>query len=163
MGASISDKGGTDWILELSRMRKGSREIIEKALKAGADILADGFRNEIENLPTDERFVKEGEMKNGIRQIQKQGLLDSFGITPISCKDGVYDVHLGWDGYNGIVTNHWPKGQPNQMIARAVNVGTFYMRATPFINRARSKYRKDAEQAMEDTIAEEIGKITNGG
>ena len=50
MGARITDSGGTDWLLQLSRMRKGSKEIIEKALKAGADILADGFRSEIETL-----------------------------------------------------------------------------------------------------------------
>lgn len=163
MGARVSDEGGTDWILELSKMRKGSREIIEKALKKGAGVLADGFRNEIAGLPTDERTVRDGEMKSGITAKQKQGLLDSFGITPIRMDNGVYDVHLGWDGYNGVVTKRWPQGQPNSMIARSANAGTSFMTANPFINRARSKYRKDAEQAMEDTIAEEIGRITNGG
>ena len=34
------------------------------------------------------------------------------------------------------------------------------MTAYPFINRSKSKYQKDAEKVMEETIAEEIGKIT---
>lgn len=159
MGARISDNGGTDWLLELSRLQKGSRELCEKALKAGANVLADGFRGEINSIPVDERHVKDGEMKDGIRAVQKQGLQDSFGISPIDVNDGVYDVHLGWEGYNGIVTKRWPKGQPNVMIARSVNAGTSFLRAYPFIDRARSKYRKDAEKAMEETIAEELGRI----
>ena len=154
--ARVSEKGGTDWILELSKLRKGSKEIIEKALMAGANLLADNLRAEMDGIPVDERYVKEGQMRDGIKQIQKQGLQDAFGITPIKSKDGVYDVHLGWDGYNYI-------GQPNPMIARSVNSGTSFLRAYPFINRAKSKYRKEAEQAMEETIAEEIGRITNGG
>lgn len=160
MGARVISDGMTDWILEISKLRKGSKEIIEKALKAGADVMADGFRSEINDIPTDERYVKDGEMKSGIRQIQKKGLLDSFGITPIREEDGVYDVHLGWDGYNELRTKAWPQGQPNKMIARSVNSGTSYMTAYPFINRSKSKYQKDAEKAMEETIAEEIGKIT---
>ena len=160
MGARITDSGGTDWLLQLSRMRKGSKEIIEKALKAGADILADGFRSEIETIPTDDRHLPEGQMRQGIRTLQKQGLLGSFGISPVDSKDGVYDVHLGWEGYNSIVTDRWPKGQPNRMVARSVNAGASYMSAYPFIDRARNKYRKDAEKAMEETVAEEIGKIT---
>lgn len=161
MGASITEKGGTDWVLELSRIRRGYREIAEKALMAGANVMADGFRREIEGIPVDERHVKDGEMKDGIKQVQKQGLLNSFGISPIDSKDGVYDVHLGWEGYNAIATSRWPQGQPNKMIARSVNAGTYFLRAHPFIDRARTKYRKEAEQAMEDTIAEELGKITD--
>lgn len=159
MGASVKDNGGTDWILQLSRLRKGSKELCEQALKKGAGVLADGFRSEIENLPVDDRVVRNGEVKNGIMQIQKDGLLNSFGISPVDVRDGVYDVHLGWEGYNGISTNRWPQGQPNAMIARSINSGTSFMRATPFINRAKSKYQRKAEEAMEETIADEIGKI----
>ena len=50
-------------------MRKGSKEIIEEALKAGADILADGFRSEIETIPTDDRPLPEGQMRQGIRTL----------------------------------------------------------------------------------------------
>ena len=39
MGARVISDGMTDWILEISKLRKGSKEIIEKALKAGADLL----------------------------------------------------------------------------------------------------------------------------
>ena len=161
--ARISEKGGTDWILELSRLRSGSKEIIEKALKAGADLMADNLRAEMDGIPVDDRYVKDGEVKDGIKQLQKKGLQDAFGITPIRVEDGVYDVHIGWDGYNGIVSNTWPRGQPNPMIARSVNSGTSFLRAYPFIDRARSKYRKDAEKVMEEIITEEIGRITNGG
>lgn len=50
-------------------MRKGSKEIIEEALKAGADILADGFRSEIETIPTDDWHLPEGQMRQGIRTL----------------------------------------------------------------------------------------------
>lgn len=159
MGARVTQSGDTDFILELSRLQRGSREICEKALKAGADILADGFRDQIESIPVDERYVRDGEMKSGIKQIQKKGLLDGFGISPIRNEDGVYDVHLGWEGYNGLRSKSWPHGQPNKMIARSVNSGTSFLQAYPFINRAKSKYKKPAEKAMEETIADELGKI----
>ena len=95
MGARVISDGMTDWILEVSKLRKGSKEIIEKALKAGADVMADGFRSEIENIPTDERYVKDGEMKGGIRQIQKQGLLDSFGIISlVSELEETFDISI---------------------------------------------------------------------
>lgn len=163
MGASITDKGGTDWLLQLSRMRKGSREIIEKALRSGANIMADELRSATASLPVDEHYAKSGEMISGIKQAQKDGLLAGFGISPVDSDSGTYDVHVGWEGYNSIVTKRWPKGQPNAMIARSVNAGTYFMRATPFIDRTRSKCKRKSEQAMENTIAEEIGKITNGG
>lgn len=66
---------------------------------------------------------------------------------------------MGFDGYNSVKSARWPQGQPNQMVARAVESGTSFMEANPEIKRARARARKAAEKAMERTFERESKKI----
>ena len=142
----------------LGRLSTDSAETCKKALYEGAKVLADAMKTEIQNLPTDER--QSAPVLNGIRQAQKTGLLESFGVAPFDENDGTRTTHLGFDGYNSIVTKRWPNGQPNSMIARSINAGTSFMRATPFIDRTRRLHKSEAEKRMEEVIREEIKEET---
>lgn len=149
----------------LSRLAAKSTETCRKALFEGAKVMADGMKSQIESLPTDDRTIRVDKddpaktgLLNGPKTAQKQGLLDSFGIAKFREEGTAITTSLGFDGYNSIVTKRWPKGQPNSMVARSVNAGTYFIKATPFIDRAKRQYRKAAEARMEEVIKEEVEK-----
>ena len=150
---------------KLSALEQSTDRIVREVIHDGAEIVADAIREGLESLPTSEHggrpwWGTPGHPAYGPSREQKQGLLDSFGITPISTDaKGFTNVHIGFDGYNGIRSARWPQGQPNQMVARAVESGTSFMEANPAIKRARARARKAAEKAMERTFERESKKI----
>lgn len=153
-------KGIDEYVAMLDRMGEKTPEMIDEAVKAGAGVLADALRAEIESLPVEKRtYAKKGEMLKGPNAAQKKGLLEGLGITPVQIKDGYYDRKIGFDGYNAIKTKRWPKGQPNAMIARAINGGTSFLTKTPFVDRAVRKARKAAEAAMAEALDKSIEKM----
>lgn len=131
---------------------------------AGADVMADTIRKGIEALPVvpaDKIGTPDNKLE-GITSKQKDGLLDSFGITPMQHKDGFYEVKLGFDGYNDVRTTAHPNGQPNSLIARSVNSGTSFRQKIPFIDRAVRSAKKETEAAMVAACDDEFKKITKG-
>lgn len=142
--AKIQVKLGDEYLAKINKLSLVTRDqVCGRAVYAGAAVAADAVRDEIKSLPTDNRFVKGGDKLTGPGERQKQGLLDSLGVTPMSDDGrGFLNVKIGFDGYNKIKTKRWPKGQPNQMVARAVERGTSFMMQNPFMKRAVSKFKK---------------------
>lgn len=130
--------------------------IIGKMVYDGADIVADAVREEIQRLPTDDRFVRGGALLRGPGSKQKRGLLDSLGVSHMRDDDGFLNVSIGFDGYNQIKTKRWPQGQPNQMVARSVVRGTSFMEANPFFKAAVKRARSSARNAMKKTADQEL-------
>lgn len=125
--------------------------VIEAALQDGADVVADEQKKALEGLKVDNRPYVEGK-RDSILQIQKTGLIKSFGITPVQQKRNLIDVKTGFDGYNAL-------GQPNVMIARMLESGTSFMDKNPVISKATKRARNDCLNAMQDRITLEIDKI----
>ena len=69
------------------------------------------------------------------------------------------NVKIGYDGYNNIVTERWPQGQPNMMIARAAESGTTFMQAQYFMERAVRSATPAVEKAIEAQFYEELTNI----
>lgn len=157
--ATMKLTGFEEYEKKLSRMGEEAEQIIGKAIYQGADIVADCVKKEIKELPVDEHFGTQKNPAKGIRAIQKKGLLDSFGITPMKKDDGVYHVKLGFDGYNEMKTKKHPKGQPNQMIARAAESGTTFSKKTRFMSRAINRSKKPMEAKMGEVVDQEIERI----
>lgn len=161
--AKIEFKGLEEYRLKLQHLSALAEErVIGAAVYDGAEIAADMIRQEIQSLPTDEHWGTPEYPKAGPSQEEKDGLLESFGITPIRNDSGFINVKLGFDGYQGKPTRKYPRGKPNQMIARSVESGTSFMRQTPFMKSAVRKARKRAEAAMARRAEEEIDKIMKG-
>lgn len=139
--------------------RKVRTEVIGAAVYDGADVVADAVRAQIEALPTDSGFGTATHPLRGPNQIQKKALLDSFGISRMRDDNGFVNVKLGFSGYNPIKTKLWPKGQPNVVIARSINRGTSWLRATPFIQRAVRASRSRAESIMANVVDQKIYEI----
>ena len=152
-----------DYELMLGKIGDASKDICGAAIYEGAKIIADEVKNNLNslNVTTDELAMlkaKKGE-PTYITQRAKEGLIKSFGVTPMSQdKDGTYNVKLGFDGYNDVKTKKWPKGQPNQLIARACESGSSAMSKQPFFREAVQKTKKKAESRMAEVVDEKIKK-----
>ncbi len=152
-------KGMAQYLQCLDNLHEASPEIIGKAVFDGAGIVADAVKAEINAIPVDNRFVKDGEMLNGVSSLQKSGLLESMGVAKMQTDGDYRNVKVGFDGYNSIRTFNYPKGQPNQLIANSLESGTSFRKKNPFINRAVRNSREKAERAMAAKVDEEISKI----
>ena len=159
--ASITFKNGEEYALRLSRLA-GSEltKTCGHAIYDGAEIVADAIRQELENVSTDEGWGTQDAPTAGPKKAQKESLLKVLGITSMSTDEsGFLNVKIGFDGYNDLQSKRWPRGQPNQMVARAIESGTTWMNKNRFVARAVSKTRKRAIEAMKKRAETEIKKI----
>lgn len=148
---------------ELEAQWAGNSAILERAVQAGADPVADEIRNRLAKLPEDEfRFLDldAGEKFTGLPGGQKQDLLDSLGVTPPGRdKNGVVNVKVGFDGYGSYPTRAYPGGVPNALIARAAESGSSVRQKTPFVRPAVNATRKRAIEEMDKSIDGDLKKI----
>lgn len=144
--ATIKFKKGDEYALRLSKLETGAEGIAKKALYAGAGVVADRIKANLSSVPK-------------IPSYQKKDLMDGFGITPMRNGGGMWDVHIGFDGYGSKPTANYPRGKPNQMIARAVESGTSFRPKTPFVRPAINSSRAAALAAMQKIIEEELKKV----
>ncbi|HCD43857.1 MAG TPA: hypothetical protein DEQ64_09015 [Lachnoclostridium sp.] len=162
--AKMTVKGIDEYALKLSKLGEKTEEIAGKAIYAGAEVVADSIKQNLDGLGTvDDKYnliaYKQGR-KSKLSEKQKEGLKKSFGITKMQKdSDGFYNVKLGFDGYNDVKTKKYPNGQPNQLIARIAESGSTFMNKTPFIRTAVNQTRKRAQEAMQKPIEEETIKI----
>lgn len=157
--ARFAFKGAEEYALKLSKLGDQTERVAGKAIYEAANIVANEVRKNIDAIPVQNGYVKKGEMRHGIPQPAKDGLKESFGITPMRKDDGYYNVKLGFDGYNKVKTKTWPQGQPNQMIARSVESGTSFMAPHPFVAPAVRKTKAAALKKMAEVVDEETKKI----
>ncbi len=172
MGA-IKFSGLNEYAQKLTALERSTDAVIKKSLQAGANMAADEMRKAIEQLPTSDHVSENGESRpwwgtpehpaRGLSEAQKQGLLDSLGITTISIDEkGIVNIKIGFDGYNSVESKQFPNGEPNLLIARAVNSGTSFMESNPFAKNAKKKGGPKARKAMKKTVEKEFQKITKG-
>lgn len=159
--AKMTFKAGDDFALRLSRLATNSGEIAKKAIKAGAAIMADKIRANLEALPEDKfRHLREGEKFSGAPKQQKKDLLDSLGITPVDMdRAGNWNAKVGFDGYGKMPTKKYPKGVPNPLLARAVESGSSVRRKTPFVRPAVNAVKETVHAEMHKVVDDEIKKI----
>jgi len=113
--------------------------IAKKAVYAGAGIMADKVRENLEKNLQDSKYST-GE------------LLASLGITPPRVdRNGIINAKVGFSGYDS-------KGVPNALKARAMESGTSKQPKRPFVAPAARQAKKKAEEAMINVIVGEIGK-----
>ncbi len=150
---------------------------LHNAVRAGADVLADEVRKEIDALPEEtfgklsghegsKFFIGPPQVFRAVPHTHKKALQDGFGITEIQT-DGHGFVHakLGFEGYADEVTKSksYPKGLPIPLIARAIESGSSTRAKIPFVRPAVHRKRKEAIQAMEDKLREEIEGVMSSG
>ena len=153
-----------DYELMLGKIGDASKDICGAAIYEGAKIIADEVKANLESLKTvsDANAIQAAKKEEAtyLTIRAKKGLIKSFGVTPMQKdRDGIYNVKLGFDGYNDVKTKKWPKGQPNQLIARACESGSSAMIKQPFFREAVQKTKKKAESRMAEVLNEKIKNI----
>lgn len=150
--------------LEMKLSKLADPEISKEVVMAGAQPVADEIRKSLESLPEDKfRRLKKGEVFVGVPKHQKQDLLDSLGIAPPDIDyQGNTNTKVGFDGYGSIPTKKYPKGVPNQLLARAIESGSSVRKKTPFMRKAANKARKTAEEEMQKKYDEKVENIMKG-
>lgn len=161
--ARVSFKGASDYAQALKQLEFTAEQgkLLEDAVKAGAKPVADEIRRRLDALPTDDfRRLDDGEKFTGLPVVNHLDLLDSFGLTPVSRdRSGFVNVKAGFDGYGSKPTKAYPKGIPNQLLARAVESGSSVRQKTPFVRPAVQATRKEAEAEMDKTIRQGLEEI----
>jgi HK97 gp10 family phage protein len=151
-------KGVDDFISELGDLKHAAGRFSGRALYVGAKIMADALKAQVEALPVRNQGHRERGRRNPT-QVEKDGLIEGLGITRKRIENGNSNISIGFDGYNAHVTDKWPKGKPNAMIARSINKGTSFMRRIPFKTQAVNASRAAAEEAMVEEVDKQIKQI----
>lgn len=135
--ATVKFKNGDDYALRLSALGARSGEVAKKAIYAGAGIVADRIRANLQGV---------------VSGAGTGALEEALGVTPMREDDGGWNVKIGFDGYDS-------KGTPNQLKARALESGTSVQAKKPFVRPAVSASKGAALAAMRAVIDEETKKI----
>lgn len=151
-------KGVDDFISELGELKYAAGRLSGRALYVGAKIMADALKAQVKALPVEDSPKGRGGRRNPTK-VEKDGLIDGLGIARKRTENGNSNITIGFDGYNANVTDKWPKGKPNAMIARSINKGTSFMRRIPFKTQAVNASRAAAEAAMVEEVDNQIKQI----
>jgi len=152
--ASWKFEGIDIYLAQLERLKADTGPTIGKAIYEGAGLVAKEVAAEIKSLPVNNQYGSKG-----VTSVQKQGLIEGFGISHAQTDGDYRHVKLGFDGYNKQKTKKYPNGQPNSMIARSVNSGTSFRKKNPFVDRATRKSKGACEMTMTQVVEREISKI----
>lgn len=157
--AKVKTKGLTELLKELEKLENSTSEILEEAVIQGAGVVTDVMRAEIKSLKTSTEYKGEKKEKRYANPKDVKGLLDSLGYTPTGDRGSIINSNVGFDGYNSNKTKKYPQGHANRMIANAINKGTSFMYAQPFINRSKKKAEAKCVETMQKTLDEAVKKI----
>ena len=163
--AKCKIEGLSEYTKQLDQLEADAHPIIRQCLYDGAAIMADAISGAIDQIPTrsNKEFGSPENMLSGITAQQKEGLKSSFGISPMSDRNNQQSVKCGFDGYNNVKTEKYPSGQPNQLIARAIESGTSFLQPCHFMSKAINANKAAVEEKMAQTCDAEIAKRTTGG
>jgi HK97 gp10 family phage protein len=153
LSVQVSHSGIYDLVKELEKYTQNTDGHMRMVVYKGMEVVADKMRSEVEGLKTSKQYKTKG--KRYCTENEKKGLVESFGVTPISARNYIFDANAGFDGYNEYV-----RSEPaNPMIANFINRGTSYMRAQPFINRTKRVAETKAVEAMQKSLDDVIKSL----
>lgn len=138
--------GIDQYVTLLQNLEYSAFDAMGSAIYVGAGIVADEVNKQIRGLPDTACTKKE-----------KAALIDGLGISKMQNDNGYMNVKIGFDGYDSVKTEKYPKGHAVSMIARAIEKGTSFRAATPFVSRAVRATKDKAEKAMAAELDKALG------
>lgn len=149
-------------IKQLKDLGRSTVGVCKMGVYDGAAVLVKAMAAAVDALPVDNRKGSESQKLNGLASKQKAGLKEGLGIAKIKSEGGVVNTRVGFDGYNSLHTKKYPNGQPNPLIARAVESGTSFRKATHFASKAIKAATAECQTAMQKTVENQIQKMMEG-
>ena len=159
--ATMTFQGIDAYAEQINRLSDKAEGMIKRAVYDGAAVVMTAVVSEINGLPVIENKYRVTTLPmHGVTETQKQGLLAGVGLAKMQNQNGFIHTKLGFTGYNGVRSPKYPHGQPNALIARAVNSGSSVRVKIPFINRAVNAAKAQAEAAMAARFDADIQNMT---
>lgn len=161
--ATITFKKGDEYIAKINKLSRSFRESVAgPAIFVAAGLITDAIDERLASIPTDESWGSETDPAKGPREAQARAVYNSLGIAKMQDDNGFLNVKIGFDGYNSLRSSRWPNGQPNQMVARSIERGTYFMKANPFVKPALASTRGMALKKMKTVVDQQIQEIMKG-
>ena len=160
--ATFKFEGVDQLVQQYEKLENETTNIIGKAIYNGAGVVMDSVKQAVDGIQTDDHYGTPEHRTTGPSSIQKAGLQHALGIAKMRNDAGFYNVKIGFDGYNRVKTKTWPQGQPNMMVARAVESGTSWMMKQPFMRKAEQSSKGRCEKVMGETVDKAITQIIGG-
>lgn len=159
--AKMTIKGTDQLELQLSKLGNMSTKIAKDVVMAGAQPVADEIRSALRSLPVDSlRPLKDGDEFNVVTSGGLKDLDNSMGIAPPDVdRNGNINTKIGFHGYGSYPSKKYPKGLPNQLLARAIESGSSVRKKNPFIRKAVNRSKKRALEEMQKKFDEKIELI----
>lgn len=132
--------------------------VIGKSIYPAGEHMGNAVKTALRGVRTDD-YKDHSIMKVGPTKKQLDALIESFGIAKMHAGNNGYNVKIGFDGYNDVVTKKYPKGQPNAMIARSVNKGTSFMVAQPFMDRTVRAEESKTVDIIKENFEKQMERI----
>lgn len=144
------------YVKALELLSKTAEGAIKRAVYEGAAEYGKEMLTQIDALQVNEYHYISGDLPiYGITPKQKAGLREGFGFAKMQNDNGFINTKAGFDDYNGEKTKRYPNGQPNAMIANAVNSGTSRRPKTGFVNKAIKNSKNAILSAMQNRFDED--------
>lgn len=154
------DFAGLDEYLAMLGKVGETSGFIKRAVYDGASEVGKAILQEIQAMPAnDGKFVPGDIPIRGISQEQKHGLIEGFGYTKMETKNGLTYTKVGFSGYNNVRTKKYPNGQPNPMIANAINSGTSRRPKSRFVDKAVNSSKEQCINAMQNRFDADLQEI----
>ena len=158
--ATFRFEGIDEYASKISKLTEKSTGMIKRAVYDGAAEVVKAMEAAIEALPVvKNRYNVTGLPLQGVTATQKRGLLQGLGLSKMQNDGGFINTKLGFDGYNAVRSKKYPNGQPNALIARAVNSGASACARIPFVNKAVRASKAAAENAMKSRFDDDAKNI----
>ena len=136
---------GEDFAIKLERLATDMNAVAEEAIYEGVKIVADEVKKNLQTVVSEEATG---------------GLVDAFGITPISKDVHGWNAKVGFDGYDeNQKTKAYPKGVPYQLKARAMESGTSTRKKKPFMRPAMNATKLRVIEKMNEVIDQRTKEI----
>lgn len=160
--AKLEMQGMDEYLKKLEKVAN-PEGMIKRAVYDGAAVLAKAVLEGINSIPeNDGKYVPNNAQITGLSAAQKQGLRDGLGIARMQNDKGFIHTKIGFDGYNSVKTKKYPNGQPNSLIARAVESGTSRRQKYRFVSKATTSAKAAAEQAMANRMDQDLKQTMEG-
>ena len=149
----VKATGMDDTLKMLEKMTDDIEPMMKQGVYQGAGVVADTLKGELQSLRTNDKAPKTG--KRLPYPEDKQALVDKMGIAKITTGD-VVSTKVGFSGYYESKSG---KQVALPKIANAINAGTSFMEAQPFISRTVKKASKSCVEAMQKQVDDSIKKL----
>ena len=139
--AKVTVEFPDDIVKKLARLESRTDAVLEKTLRAGADVVKPVFQAKLAGAIG----------RNTKRKSKSTGqLAGALGVSPVkSADDGSVDIKIGFNEPR-------KDGKRNAMIASILEHGRSNQPARPFVSATKSAVKAPATQAMVDAFNKEV-------